>query len=30
MDRFEEGWEYDAEVHAWLEPELDPTPRSST
>ena len=24
MDRFEEGWEYDAEVHAWLEPGVDP------
>lgn len=24
MDRFEDGWEYDAEVHAWLEPDLDP------
>ncbi len=24
MDRFEDGWEYDAEVHAWLDPELHP------
>ena len=24
MDRFEEGWEYDAELDAWLEPEADP------